>query len=119
MSETFVYDNLIAGSAMPAVPGTETIVSGAGELARGTVLGMVTASGKLTIVNSTKDDGSQTVYAVLAEAVDATAADVVAAVYYTGEFNEASLVFGGTDTADDHRVAARKVGVFFRKAVSA
>lgn len=116
---TMTPDNLFAGQVAPVVAGSETIVSGAGALARGTVLGRITASGKLTKVLSTANDGSEAPYAVLAEAVDATAADKVAPVYYTGEFNQAKLTFGGADTAATHKVASRKLGMFFKSAVSA
>lgn len=114
---TFNYDNLFAGKIQPVVTGVETITGG--NFTRGTVLGMVTASELCTIVNSANADGSQTFYAVLAEDCDASAGDVDAVVYYTGEFNKNALTFGGTDTSDTHRVAARKVGAFFKNAVSA
>lgn len=117
MAENFEYENLFVGSVYPVVTEKATIVSGAGSLARGTVLGLVTASGKLNIVNSTKSDGTQTVYAVLDEAVDATSADKVTSVYLTGEFNQAKLVFGGTDTYATHKVSARKIGLFFKPAI--
>lgn len=119
MSEVFIPDNLFAGNVMPVVTEAVTIASGAGVLTRGTVLGRITASGKCVAVNSGNADGSQDPYAVLAHDVDATAADAVASVYLTGEFNEDELSFGGTDTADTHRVACRKIGIFFKKAVSA
>ena len=51
-----------------------TIASGA-SLALGTVLGKVTASGKYKTLAPAASDGTQTAVAVLAEAVDATAAD--------------------------------------------
>lgn len=57
---------------------TVTIVSGAGKLDAGTVLGKITVSGKYTSSPDSGADGSQTGVAVLAEPVDATSADVVA-----------------------------------------
>lgn len=114
MAEVFTPDNLFAGNVAPVVADKATIVSGAGKLARGTVLGLVSASGKLNIVDSTKSDGTQTPYAVLAEDVDATSADKPCGVYLTGEFNIDKLVFGGTDTATTHKVNARKIGIFFK-----
>jgi len=112
VTETFTPENLFAGNVYPVVTEKATITGG--NYARGTVLGMVTASGKLTIVDSTKSDGTETPYAILADAVDASSDDKVAAVYLTGEFNQAALVFGGTDTYATHKVAARKVGLFFK-----
>ncbi len=119
MAETFTPDNLFAGNIFPVVPAHVTVASGAGALARGTVLGKITASGKCVAVDSTLNTGAEAPYAVLAQAVDATSADVACAVYLTGEFNEGALVFGGTDTAANHRDAARKIGMFFRTAVPA
>lgn len=117
--ESFTPDDLFAGHVQPVVADSEIIVSGAGALARGTVLGKITTGGKLQTIDSAAVDGSQTIHAILAEDVDATSADVTAPVYYTGEYNESKLAFGGTDTADTHRTAARKIGIFFKTAVSA
>lgn len=55
-----------------------TIASGAGELAAGTVLGTITASGKYTPFDDGNSDGSETATAILMQAVDATSADVSA-----------------------------------------
>ena len=116
-NDSIIPDNLFAGQVQKAVGGTETIVGDGSTLKRGTVLGLITASGKLCKVNSANSDGSQTPYAVLAEDVAATAGGVFGAVYYSGEFDVNSLVFGGTDTYATHRVAARKLAMFFRNAV--
>lgn len=55
-----------------------TIASGAGILKIGTVLGKITASGKYVLHNNAGADGSENAAAILAEAVDATAADMQA-----------------------------------------
>lgn len=106
---SYQFDNLLG-----EVEVTEggTIVSGAGVLARGTVLGKITASGKLKTVNSANSDGSQAPYAVLLEGVDATSADKPCATALAGTFNPAALVFGGSDTIATHRAALRDVGIF-------
>jgi hypothetical protein len=115
---TFTPDNLLAGD-FPRVTGWGNIVSGAGKLARGTVLGQITASGKLKLVNSANTDGSKTPYAVLAEDADASSADAAAPLYLTGEFNENHLVFGGSDTVDTHRAALRALSIFAKPAILA
>lgn len=117
-SQSLELDNLFAGHIQPVVAGAEQIASGQGVLVRGTVLGKVTASKKCVIVDSTGDDGSQSVYAILAESVDATSSDVQAPVYYTGEYNINELVFGGDDTYEDHQTQARNIGIFFKDVVS-
>ena len=116
---SYVYDNLSAGD-YPVVTSSETILSGVGALARGSVLGRVTASGKLVLVNSAgTDDGRRTPYGILLEAVDATSADKPAAVALSGEFNSAKLVFGGSDTAATHKAALRDLNIYVKTNVAA
>ncbi len=70
-------------------------------------------SGKYTSVDLTAVDGSAAARAVLLEAKDATSADVTnTPVALTGEFVAASLSFGGTDTAADHREYMRRYNMF-------
>lgn len=115
---TFTPDALIEGSQFPLMSEAAVVASGAGKLVRGTVLGCVTATGKLVKVDSTKNDGSQKPYAILSEDVDASSADVQTSVYLTGCFNSASLVFGGTDTVATHKLAARELGMFFKNVIA-
>lgn len=115
MSEfTTTQDNLFAGD-FPVATDAGVIVSGSGALVRGTVLGKVTASGKLAIVDATKSDGTETPYAVLAEGVDATSADKNAPIYLTGQFNPGALTVG-SGTVASYATAMRKVSLF-QKAV--
>lgn len=53
------------------------VVSGAGKLGAGTVLGKITTSGKFTILAPGASDGSQTAAAILWADLDASAADAV------------------------------------------
>ena len=114
--ETLNYDNLLA-SDYPAVTDEVTIVSGQ-NLAKGAVLGKITASGKYTLCDSAAVDGSQNPVAILAEDCDASGGDAVAAVYLSGAFNQNALTFGGTDTADDHRVALRDLNIYLKKSLT-
>lgn len=107
----FEYDGLIGGAQPALFTKNVVIASGAGKLGRGTVLGQITASEKYVKVDSTNEDGSQTAKAVLAYPVDATSADVVGTVYWSGRFNRQKLIFGGTDAADDHEDALRNVNI--------
>jgi hypothetical protein len=108
-----IRDHLIVGT-FPQVMDKVTLLVGT-TYKRGSVLGIVTANGKATLVDSAKADGSQTAHAVLAETVDATAADKVASVYLSGEFNEDALVFGGTDTKATHRSALRNLNIYLKQ----
>jgi len=115
-SESVTRDNLFAGTqTMPVVSGAETVVSGSGVVVRGSVMGRITTGGKINkikLVDATSVDGSEAAYCIMAETVDATSADVVAQVYYTGEFNTSALTFGSTDTYSMHRTNMRKMFMF-------
>ena len=115
---SYAHDNLLAGD-FPRVERKATVASGAGELKRGSVLAL-DGAGKAVLVDSGSGTASvQDPHAVLAHDVDATAADAEAIVYYTGEFNEGALVFGGTDTIDTHRDALRGLSIFTETNVGA
>lgn len=80
-----------------------TIVSGAGNLKPGTVLGKITASGKYKAVTVAAADGSQNPVAVLINWADASSADVSAAVLNAdAEVNKNLLSYGAdVDTAGE------------------
>lgn len=107
------YDNLLAG-AFPRA--TEAVVLAAGrKYPVGSVLGMVTATGKCVLVDSSKSDGSEVPFGVLMSAVDATDEDDEGVVSLTGQFNQNSLTFGGSDTWETHKRAAQRNCLFFRE----
>lgn len=93
--ETFeeVQTSFILGGA-PVLADEETIVSGAGVLVAGTVLGKITASGKYKTALAASNDGSETPHRILAVDVDATAADVKAPAYKAGNFDPDNLTLG-------------------------
>lgn len=113
-SEALIRDNLVIGSADELTTDHITIISGAGVLVRGTVLGKITASGKYITCLSAAGDGSNAADAILAEAVDATAGDKVAAVYLSGEFNQAALTFGTGTTIANSKDPLRLKGIFLK-----
>jgi hypothetical protein len=75
----------------PAITEAQTIVSGAGVLVKGTVLGKITASGKYDAYADAGSGGLDTARRILAEDIDATSEDVVASVFRTGYFNEGAF----------------------------
>jgi hypothetical protein len=87
---TFSQVPLFAGDADIT---TEEGIIDTGVLAKYTVLGKITATGKLIALTPGASDGSQIAYGILTQAVDATAADVRAGVYVGGFFNDAALVW--------------------------
>ena len=98
---------------------TITIVSGAGVVLAGTVLGKITASGKYTPSTVAAADGSQTAAAVNIYEVDATSADVeVAGITRDAEVNKNELTFAAdADTAPEQAaklVSLATVGIIAR-----
>ena len=110
----YTPDNLLAGE-YPRVERVVTIAAGA-DLAKGAVLGRITANGKFKLSASASADGSQTPDAVLAEKANAADNDVQAVVYFSGEFNENALSFKPDNDAlvSDFKASARKVCIFFK-----
>ncbi len=81
---------------------TVTVASGAGKLSAGTVLGVVTASGKYAVYANGASDGTQAAKAVLYDNVDATSADVSAVVVVRlAEVNAAELVWDASNSGSD------------------
>ncbi len=111
VTETYTPDKLIAGN-FPLVTGKVTIAAESGALARGTILGKVTADGKYKVTDKASSDGSEVASVVLAEATDATLEVVGAPVYLSGQFNAAVVVFGGESVAADHKDQLRDVSIF-------
>lgn len=84
-----------------------TIVSGAGVIRAGTVLGKITASGKYTPSPATGADGSQNAVAINLYEVDATSADVaVSAIMRDAEVNSNILAYAAS--VDDNTKKAAK-----------
>ena len=78
-----------------------TIVSGQ-NLAAGTVVGKITASGKYTAYDDDNADGSQAAAGILYDAVDASAADKAGVIIARhAEVITAKLTFAGTNDAGD------------------
>jgi len=90
---------------------TITVLSGEGELAAGTVLGIVTASGKYAAYDNAAIDGTEVAKAVLYAAVDATSADAAGvAIVRDAEVIESALT--GIDANGTTDLAA--VGIIVR-----
>lgn len=77
-----------------AVTFSIVIAAGSGQLARGTVLGLVAASGKFVPCDKSATDGSANPAGVLVYGVDATTNDAQASAFVAGHFNGEALVLG-------------------------
>lgn len=110
------YDELFGGTAVAALTANVTIAKLEKEavLKRGTLLGVVTTSGKYTVVDSEASTGEQVASVVLAQdTVVGADNDVVATVYTRGIFNrEKLLVKVAGDNATKHEEELRKVGIY-------
>jgi hypothetical protein len=119
-TESYVPDQLIAGQFFRVTLGSATLTGGQGVLARGTLLGQTTATGKYVVSTAAATDGSQVPSAILADTYDTTAGDVVGAgLYLTGEFNANRVTFGAGITAASAFAALRGVGIFLKSSISA
>jgi len=116
MSETFVYDNLVAGNQRPLVNRSATIrVYEA--FSRGTLLGRLTATGKWQVIAAagvaTCND-----FGVATEAVDTTdGVEAVTSVYVEGEFNEDMVIYSYSNVASDWRELLTPHGIYLRTTV--
>jgi|SaaInlV_120m_DNA_4_1040238.scaffolds.fasta_scaffold47676_2 hypothetical protein len=117
-STIYSPDRLVGNNAHLLVGQKVTILTGQ-VLSRGALLGKITASGKHILSLSAAGDGSQTADLILAEDVDATAADVVTLAYSRGDFDESAVTYGTGHTADSVRETLRGKGIVLVPSVSA
>lgn len=101
------YDptELFAGEA-PIV--TEEAILDTGDLAKYTVVGRLTATGKIVTLDPEADpaDGSEIAYGIMTQAADASSADQKVAIYTAGFFNHAALVWPASlDTLEERKAA--------------
>ena len=94
-----LFTPLFAGEA-PITTEEGVVASGAGNLAKYTVVGKITASGKLVPWAPAASDGSQVPFGILTQAAAAASADVKVGVYTGGFFNNAALVWPSHASAD-------------------
>jgi hypothetical protein len=118
-TEVFQPDQLIAGKAETIVTDSVT-VHGSAAIQRGTVLGMITASGLyIECVTGGPSDGSQIPVAIAADYIDPTSGDVTGPVYIAGEFNGDALTFDASWSLVTLKTALRPYGIFLKSFVSA
>lgn len=116
-STSYTPDRLLAGD-FPRETQTVTLISGQ-NLARGAVLGKITASGKYTLSLSASGDGSQTPVAILAADTDASGGDKLAPIYLSGDFNEDRVTLGAGHTVASVRDGLRDLAIYLKKPVAA
>lgn len=113
---TYTPDGLIVGTD-DLQSRQITLLSGQ-NLARGAVLGKITASGKYTLSASASADGSQTPAVILAEATDASGGDKVTVAYFGGVFDENAITLGTGHTKASVRETLRDVGIKLQSSIT-
>lgn len=89
----------------------QTLLNGQ-NLGEGSVLGKVTASGKLVLSLAAAGDGSEVPYAILTTDQHADGADLQIYPLMSGDVDETELVFGTGHTAATVYDALRERGIF-------
>ena len=117
-SESYNPDKLIAGETH--LDTRSYILLAGQQLVRGTVVGMITASGKLTICNQGATDGSQVPYGVLIDYYDSTAGDLAGCgVYEKADLNENAITMGTGWTLTTIHAPLRSIGIYLKPSVMA
>ncbi len=117
MSETFSYENLIAGCQKDFVqrPSTVRVYEA---FSRGALLGRLTATGKWQTVDE-DNVASFNDFGIAVEAVDTTdGTERNTTIFVEGEFNEHAVIFAYSDTADDWRELLTPHGIYLRKSLT-
>lgn len=108
-----VADDIIASSEVELMTQAITLLAGQGTLARGSVIGVITANGKGNLCDANSVDGSEVPNLVLSEEVDATA-DIVATCYKSGVFIKDKLVYGANGAPTGAEETLRKVNIHMK-----
>jgi hypothetical protein len=114
--DVFVPDQLIGGDMKLVTRHRQ--ISGGAIFKRGTVLGVITATGIFTIATAAANDGSQTPVEILADDVDATGGTVEGGTYVMGEFNERAVILGTGITLAAARTALELKNIYLKSSVS-
>lgn len=114
-SAVFVPDQLVSG---PLQLVTDSVTIGiSGVLRRGTVLGIITATGLYVPSKKDATDGSEKPSAILVDNVDTTTTVQTGGVYLMGEFNQNRLIFDATWTIAELKAQFRPLAVFLRDSI--
>ena len=113
-----MYDNLIvAGGTFTHGSIIETVtVSGGAGMAKGSLLGKITATGKYVLSLPTASDGSESPSAILYDdLLEASDGDIKAVVSTSGTFNSTGVTFGAGHTVATTKDALHVVSIDIRE----
>lgn len=118
----FDFDSLIAGEKVPVIPTGVTLAAGQGVLQRGTLLGVVTASGLAVLCDNTKSDGSQVPKYILGTTTDTGASGATlnapALAYQSGTFNRAAVITANNQPLSAFENQLRQYNIIFADTIS-
>lgn len=112
VQEFFTQDGLIAGDHILETD-VETLENPS-NLSRGAVLGKVTATSRVKLVDGQASDGSQNPRFILTAAISTTGSPVSVGIYKSGDFNDSKISLGGTTVAADVKVALRNLAIYLK-----
>ena len=114
-NQTFTRSlNEIVVSDYPVLTEPETVAAGA-DAAQWAVVGKVTATDKVILSLAGAVDGSENPIGILATPAAAAAADVVAPVYKSGQFDPSKLVYGAGHDEASVKLAFEGTPLFLRQ----
>lgn len=105
------YDELIGDVIVGLLTKNVTVAEGE-NLKRGSVVGIISASGKYKLTSAAADDGSKVANAIVAKDIDASKGDTIGTVYVSGIFNREKLIIGADTTIDAHEEELRNAGIY-------
>jgi hypothetical protein len=108
VTTTTLTPKTVVGSNQLPLRKKGTVVAGA-NLTAGTIMGIVSASGKYKAAVSTNGDGSETAVGVLLEDAAAASADTEAMIGFVGSYLDAET----TGLTDAYRTAMLARGIIF------
>jgi len=121
-SDSPVPDDLIGSNAADLLA-RKYVLSADQVILRGTLMGVVTASGEVIKSLSAAGDGSQTPFGIAAHDMDATIGpdsppgDQEILVFVRGSFNENAVIYGTAHTKDTVREGLRDKGIYLETPV--
>ena len=104
-------DNLIVDTSFPVQVGVVTVAANQGTLLKGSVLGKNTGGAYVLADSSATVPGT---VILTDDLVTDSTTTVNAQVYLSGPFNRNALIFGGTDTVEDHEATLKTNGIYLK-----
>ena len=111
---SIVPDNLIGGTEVPLLTAGVTLLTTQGILVKGSVIGVITASGKGLLCDKNSSDGSEVGKFILTEDVDTDSGDIMSVCYKSGIFNQDALTYGTNGAPTTIGSQLRDVGIHLK-----